>query len=41
MLKHVAATWHPKFLKVENEIKFREEDTHNLAYKLLQNCDFL
>ena len=40
MLKHVAATWHPKFLKVENEIKFREEDIHNLANRLVQNRDF-
>lgn len=41
MLKHVAATWHPKFLQVENEIKFREEGIHNLANRLVQNRDFL
>lgn len=39
MLKHVAATWHPKFLKVKNEMKSR--DIHHLANRLVQNRDFL
>lgn len=41
MLKHVAATWHPKFLKIKNEMKSRVEDIHHLANRLVQNRDFL